>query len=180
MIDYIRLSEVKINHKNWESMKPKNRFDLMLGKICLRDKSIFHEKFVKLPMLDKVIGNADYFFLYDLKCPKGWEYIYFIYNKKTNIVKLGKSKRIWDRINTHVSNFISYGGAELKDIGVIFSRNPFPNHLNVESEFIKYYGDKYSQNIKIKNEFFQTENSRSSIKGILDFLIQHQENLNHD
>jgi hypothetical protein len=168
------LKKQGFTRKDFESLEPYCRYNLSLGQECFRDRSIFHDRFIKLPRLDLVVRNKEYSFLHKLKAPKNHSYIYFVYNKKTGAVKLGRSNRVWNRILNHINAFISYGGSSLNDLGCIFSREAFADSCEIESKFISYYADKFPSAIKIKKEFFATENSRDTIKAVLKFFNDYE------
>lgn len=103
-------------------------------------------------------------------------YLYAVYNKKNNIIKIGKASHPIKRIKSHIANFISYAGCSEEDVGYIFTRFNFPERDMPEEKFIRNFSKyangfgsvcnsgkwsktDYKKGEKIKNEFFLMNNS---------------------
>ena len=134
----------------------------------------------------------------DFKCGDDKVFLYSVYNRKSKIVKLGKSTDPVKRIKTHIANFMTYANADLSDLGYIFGRFPFPVEQDPEGVFLKTF-KKYAEEPKsvrkngkciategnkaavIKNEFFCVKNL-DSIRGKTRlFLFQLTQKLfNHE
>jgi hypothetical protein len=116
--------------------------------------------------------------------PKGEVFLYAVYNKKNNLIKLGKAKNPIKRIKSHIAHFVTYGEAEEGDLGYIFTRFSFieSDDKNPEEKFLKNFGkwaDGYKSKCienkwstldiekgkQIKKEFWQTKSSYTSALG---------------
>ena len=160
-------------------MTQQNQFDLSFGVFDFHWQTTYTQKWCNIPKSSHLYLK-EFSFLKDLRAPKGWYYLYFIWNKKSGVIKLGQSSKPINRIKQHIRNFVCYGNNELEDIGCLFSRNPFPCHVKAEEEFITYCKKK-CPNIKIEGkEFFHTlrfsefKKIRSAAKS---FLESHPENV---
>lgn len=170
------MSETGLSYKQFLDMKAINKFDLSLGHYCKRTACQFHEKFIRIDRIDRIWNEEEFRFLNKMQAPNGWGFIYCVHNKESNIIKVGTSTKPWQRITSHINNFICYAGTDIGMISVIFSRNPFPDPLLVEKQFTEYVNDKAKNSVKIKKEFFHFS-KRPKDKLIMDFFIHHEENL---
>ena len=164
------LREIGLSRKQFDLLDTKCKYDLACGQVSFSDQSLFCYEYTKIPRLDLAFKNSQYSFLHTLRAPVGFSYVYFVYNKKTGVVKLGKSRNIWARILNHVGAFVSYGNAELKDLGCIFSRNAFSDDLDIECLFLDYYNQSFPSASKIKREYFVVKDSRETIKKVIQFF----------
>ena len=116
--------------------------------------------------------------------PKGEVFLYAVYNKKNNLIKLGKARNPIKRIKSHIANFVTYGEAKEDDLGYIFTRFSFveSDEKNPEERFLKNFergADGYKTKCikngwatldiekgkRIKKEFWQTASSYTSALG---------------
>ena len=93
--------------------------------------------------------------------PKGKFFLYAVYNKKNNLIKLGKAKNPIKRIKSHIANFEAYGGAKGDDLGYIFTRFSFieSDEKDPEEKFLKHFkrwADSYRHK-RVENKFIQLD-----------------------
>lgn len=80
---------------------------------------------------------------------KGKVYLYAVYNKKNNIIKIGKASNPINRVRSHIANFISYGGCSEEDIGCIFTSVNFPEEDMPEAKILEDFNE-YINSFRLK------------------------------
>ena len=166
----------------WESVPAKNRYDASIGCQHHGSQTQFCNKICRLRNLDLVLQNLDFSFLDNINAPAGWCYIYAIIDKKSGVLKIGKTKRPMKRIKEHSYLFQAYGKSSLCDLAAVFSRNPIPEFENPEARFLEYVQNNSKIKFdKIGNEFFITRDSKNFgdkiLKTAISFISQEKENL---
>lgn len=175
----MKLKDSGFSRKQFQKFSQKNQFDLSFGVIDYDFQTTYGYKWCKIPNLNR-IDCKDFSFLSDVAAPKGWCYLYAVYDKKNHVIKLGQTKKLFKRLKEHIRAFNCYAKTESKDLGCLFSRNPFPLHINAEKELLKSCKDKYPQVEVGGNEFFFANNKtkwNKIMNYMIEFLEQHPENL---
>jgi hypothetical protein len=156
-----------VNHlKTANKKKISHRFRFKEGdeEYCQETKTKFTFRYCLFEDSSVIIDSLDFDFLKYLDCAKDKEYLYAIWETKLNIIKIGKTTKIFKRIKQHLHSFLRYGGSNKKDIKIIFTKRPVSIYNELEQSllnsfsicpFIKgYVGEEF---FKIDDDFNKSE-----------------------
>jgi hypothetical protein len=143
------LKRKKISHRS--------RFKEPNEEFCEFTKTIFCHRYCLFEDSSVIFDSSEFDFLKHLLCPNNKEYIYLIWETKLNIIKIGKTTRIFKRMKQHISSFLSYGGSNQKDIKVIFARNPVSIYNECEQNLLNDFSFKCFVKGYIGEEFFRID-----------------------
>lgn len=132
--------------------------------------NLFSKNYTYIKNLSSIKDNIFYNFLKKITCPKGYYYLYCIYDSKNNITKLGKTNNPYKRTLQHVSNFIAYGSSSFEEIQCIWSRNSFDENLNMEKEFLNMFKESNPLCPQNQLEFFSQANTQDVNRFVFDFF----------
>lgn len=152
---------------SWNKIEAKKRFELSNNQYHEESKTQFSPYFIYSYYLDNFLYSDEFSFLRKiLHAPKDFVYLYLLFNRKNNVVKVGQSKNPFERLLSHVYYFESYANLSSNNLGAFISRFPIPSNSNSENYLIQRCENKKTLLKKLgkKNEFFITNNLEDIIE----------------